>query len=741
MLRFRLSLLPILTLLPAACGQESGEAGASEGRNRLADATSPYLQQHATNPVHWYQWGEKAFEAAREQNKPIFLSIGYSTCHWCHVMERESFENEEIAEVMNEHFINIKVDREQRPDVDDTYMTFVQATTGRGGWPMSVWLTPKLEPFVGGTYFPPEDQGGRPGFKSVLRQLARAWEQDEARIREQAGSITERLREFAAGSDASENLPPADIADTAFETLSRRYDEEYGGFGQAPKFPRAANHDFLHHYARSKGPGSEDGGRALEMSARTLREMARGGIYDHLGEGFHRYSVDRYWHIPHYEKMLYDQAQLVPAYLETAGATGDRDFVDVARGILDYVDRRMTHPEGGFYSAEDADSLASPEADHKTEGAFYIWEKKEIDRLLGDRAPLFNHVYGVEPDGNAPEGSDPHGKLTGTNTLIRRHDNAAAAGEFDMSPDEVAASLKASREILFEARSERPRPHLDDKVLTGWNGLMISAYAVAHQQLGEEADLAKAVAAAEFMREHLYDAGRGVLLRSFRDGAAEIDGFAADYAYLIGGLLDLYEASFDVRWLEWADKLQDTQDELFLDSDNGGYFTHSGRDESVLLRSKDLQGGSMPSLNAVSARNLLRLGAMLGQGDRRERARETIRAFGSRLEQMPVAAPAMIVTLEAARAKPAQIVIAGEPGAEDTEAMLELAREHAGAGETILLADGGENQEFLAGRAEFYGSVKRVDDRATAYVCEDFVCQLPTNDIAKFEELLKETYR
>jgi uncharacterized protein YyaL (SSP411 family) len=530
------------------------------------------------------------------------------------------------------------------------------------------------------------------------------------------------------------------VAEQALEALSRSYDEEHGGFGTAPKFPVAANHHFLHHHALRAGLESESGKKALEMSAHTLRQMARGGIYDHLGEGFHRYSVDRFWHIPHYEKMLYDQGQLVPVYLEAARLTGDADFAQTARGILAYVQRQMTHPDGGFYSAEDADSLATPEADHKSEGAFYVWRKPEIDRLLGDQAPLFAEVYGIEADGNAPEGSDPLGKLTGTNTLIRRFSDSAAAGEFSLSPEKVGQSLAASRQILFEARLKRPRPLLDDKILTAWNGLMISAFARAYQDLGEEAYLRAATRAATFLRDNLTDPESGHLRRAYRKDVAEIDGFAADYAFLIRGLLDLYEAGFDTRWLQWALKLQHTQNELFEDKENGGFFSHSGRDESILLRTKDL-GGSMPSLNAVSARNLLRLGAMLGQAAFHERALKTIRAFGSQIQDSPTAAPDLLVALDLARGKPAQIIIAGSPQAKDTKTMLKLARDHAPPGTTLLLVNGGDGQEFLGGQAEFYRSVGPIDGQATAYLCQNFTCQLPTIHPSQFLAQLKELSR
>ena len=717
-----------------SCGEDAPVSVAS---NRLAKEKSLYLRQHASNPVDWYPWGEEAFAKARKENKPIFLSIGYSTCHWCHVMARESFSNPEVAAVMNKHFVNIKLDREERPDVDQVYMTFVQATTGQGGWPMSVWLTPELKPFVGGTYFPPMDAHGRPGFKSVLEQLVAAWKKDEKDIRAHAGQMSDRLREFvSASTKPATDLSPDTFLSSAFENLSARYDEEHGGFGPAPKFPQPAILDFLHHYAAVRGPDSGPGAKALAMSAATLEKMADGGIHDHLGGGFHRYSVDRYWHIPHYEKMLYDQAQLVVAYLDGARLTGRESFHATARDILAYVSRRMTHPEGGFYSAEDADSLRSKDADHKTEGAFYIWEKKEIERTLDDDARLFGHVYGIEAGGNAPAGSDPHGELAGTNTLIRRHGAAETAAKFGLPVEVVQQRLAAARRTLFEAREQRHHPHRDEKILTAWNGLMISAFSRAYQDLGDPAYLHAATRAATFLRKESYDERRGVLLRSNLDGASNIDGFASDYAYLIRGLLDLYEAGFDHRWLAWADALQRKQDELFLDPEHGGYFSSSGKDPSVLLRMKESHDGAEPSDNAVAALNLLRLGAMLDQPERTERANSVLRAFGAQMKDSPDAAPLMLVALDAARRKPQQVVIAGQLDADDTRQLLRIVRSHRPAHGVLLLADGGEGQRFLARHSEFHASVDRVEGRATAYVCEDYVCQLPTTDPARLRQLM-----
>src|ERR1700736_3773769 len=448
------------------------EPGIAQHTNRLASQKSPYLLQHAHNPVDWYPWGEEAFAKARQQNKPIFLSIGYSTCHWCHVMAHESFESEEVAAIMNREFVNIKVDREERPDVDRVYMTFVQATTGGGGWPMSVWLTPDLKPFVGGTYFPLEDRYGQPAFKKVLERIAAAWKQDHEKIVDQSSKIISALRESQTAQPAATGKIDIKILETAYEQFARSYDAEEGGFSNAPKFPRPVTLNFLSRfYARD--PSSASGKRALEMNTFTLRKMAAGGMHDHLGGGFHRYSVDRYWHVPHFEKMLYDQAQLVTAYLEAFQITQEPEFASVAHDTLDYVMRDMNSPEGGFFSAEDADSpvvagdgsaprtadpgSASGDPDHaKTaEGAFYVWTKQEIDTVLGDAAEIFNFHYGVEPHGNVLEGSDPHDEFRGKNVLIQRHTVAETAQRFQKTETDIERSLAQSRAILFELRSKR----------------------------------------------------------------------------------------------------------------------------------------------------------------------------------------------------------------------------------------------------------------------------------------------
>jgi uncharacterized protein YyaL (SSP411 family) len=760
----------------------------SEHTNRLAQEKSPYLLQHAHNPVDWYPWGEEAFAKARRENKPIFLSVGYSTCHWCHVMAHESFENEDVAAIMNREFVNIKVDREERPDVDRVYMTFVQATTGGGGWPMSVWLTPDLKPFVGGTYFPPEERYGQPAFKKVLERIATAWKDDHDKIVEQGSKIVEAL-------SASQSTAPVEgeidgsALDAAYRQLDRTYDPKEGGFGSAPKFPRPVTLNFLmRFYVRKAGhasgsPRDESAvtdlprtvnatethalpSRALDMALFTLRKMAAGGMHDHIGGGFHRYSVDRYWHVPHFEKMLYDQAQLAVAYLDavqilrdphlnpqaglaTAGEHREADakapvrveFEAVARDILDYVARDMTSKEGGFFSAEDADSpvagIADPGHSKTAEGAFYVWTKKEIDDALGADADIFDFHYGVQAHGNAPEGSDPHDEFRGKNILIERHTISETARHFNKSEEEIAKVLAQSRQKLFAIRAQRARPHLDDKIIAAWNGLMISAFARAAQVLDDPRYLEVATRATNFLRSDLYDSSGKILYRSYRKGRSNIEGFADDYAFVVQGLLDLYEASFDIEWLKLAIELQQTQDRLFFDEKNGGYFSNSGRDKSVFVRMKDDNDGAEPAASSIAALNLLRLWQIYDNPKMAERAKKTIDAFSTILSQFPTGMPQMLVAVENSLGKPRQIVIAGKKSSPETKALLKEVHRHFLPNTIVILADADEGQKYLGEKNEAIRAMSLVEGRPAAYVCENFTCKAPLTDPKELGDLLK----
>ncbi|MEI9973024.1 MAG: thioredoxin domain-containing protein [Ignavibacteriota bacterium] len=702
--------------------------------NQLAQEKSPYLLQHAHNPVDWHPWGEAAFEKARQENKPIFLSIGYSTCHWCHVMERESFENEEIAAILNRDFVSIKVDREERPDVDRIYMTFVQATTGSGGWPMSVWLTPDRQPFFGGTYFPPVNRFGHPGFPAVLTQIANAWRTQQPQIVDSAREAVEELRKQAAVEPAHKggNELDAGVLDTGFFVFRRTFDSHLGGFGGAPKFPRPAVYNFLlRYYARTK---SEE---ALEMVLKTLREMAKGGMHDQLGGGFHRYSVDERWFVPHFEKMLYDQGQLATAYVEAFQISHDEQYADVARRIFEYVLRDMTESGGAFYSAEDADSAADPsKPNEKGEGAFYIWSADEIRTLLP--APVgdwFFHRYGVLEGGNVS--NDPHEEFTGRNILYQANEIEDTALHFDQPVEEIRAALDRAVETLLAARGKRLRPHLDDKVLTSWNGLMISALAKGGAILNEPRYAEAARRAAEFVIARMYNPASGILLRRYREGDAAIPGFLDDYALFTQALLDLYEAQFDRKYLDLALKLTAKQRELFEDTARGAFFSSVEGDSELVLRVKEDYDGAEPSGNSVALSNLLRLAEIFNRDELRASADSLLTAFAARLTAAPVALPQMLAACEFYLGQPRQIILVGERGADDTQALLRKLDAQFVPNKIVLLVDSGESRTALSAAIPVIAEMKAIDGRASAYVCRDYTCQMPVNTPEAFGELIQ----
>ena len=700
--------------------------------NRLIAEKSPYLLQHAHNPVDWYPWSEEAFEKARREDKPIFLSIGYSTCHWCHVMERESFENEELAALLNRHFVPIKVDREERPDVDRVYMTFVQASTGGGGWPMSVWLTPDLKPFFGGTYFPPDNRYGRPGFGAVLEQLAQAWLTDRTRILAAGEEVLRQLRGQLESRPASSPWRDEAAIESCFFSFRRGHDARLGGFGGAPKFPRPSTHNFLLRYWKRTGNDE-----ALEMALLTLREMAKGGMYDQIGGGFHRYSVDDRWFVPHFEKMLYDQAQLAASYLEAYQITSDPQYAAVARGIFQYVLRDLRSPEGAFYSAEDADSVIDPaRPKEKGEGAFYIWTQQEIERLLPpDEARWFCYRYGVEPDGNVR--NDPHGEFTGKNILYQAHTLAEVGRKFDTDAAGLAGKLDDAAMTLLAARGRRVRPHLDDKILTSWNGLMISAFALGAQVLGEPRYAEAARTAADFILSRLYDSSTGVLLRRYRDGEAAIAGFLDDYALFGTALLDLYETTFSAGYLETALAAGERMKALFEDADNGGFYSSASDDHQLVLRLKDDYDGAEPSGNSAAAGLLLRLSHLTGRADFRASVEKTLAAIGGRFRGSPSAIPQMLVVQMAAAGAPKQIVIAGRRHDSMTQEMLRTVYRRFLPGRLILLLDGKETRERMSRWAPAVAHMTETDGRPAAYVCENFTCHRPVTDIGGLRELLE----
>ena len=613
--------------------------------NALIQETSPYLLQHAHNPVDWLAWGEEAFARARAEGKLVFLSVGYSTCHWCHVMEHESFENERVAAVMNHHFINVKVDREERPDIDATYMAYVQATTGQGGWPMSVWLTPGGKPVFGGTYFPPEDRHGRPGFTRVCHELGRLWRDDREKMETSAALAMEHLRREADEPVAVRGLPGARVFGDFLDRCETMFDPKWGGFGGAPKFPRPVVVRALMQLSERFGMESDDGKMAWEMSERTLRAMAAGGMHDHLGGGFHRYSVDRYWHVPHYEKMLYDQAQLAMAYLDGWQISGDSAFREVAVGIFRYLLETMRDGGGAFHAAEDADSLPAPDAAHKREGAFWTWDAGEISAVLGSRdAAVFCAAFGVEAAGNVRPESDPQGELEGQNTLFRAMRDEDLAVMFDCPESEIRDRLAAAALVLTAARLKRPPPHRDDKIVTAWNGLAVGALARGARLLVRD-DLASAAgAAAEFLKRELWDGG--CLFRSYRGKRGTSVGFPADYVFLIGGLIELHAVRPEAGWLDWARELQQKLDADFWDAARAGYVMRSGLAGEALLVIREDYDGAEPSPNHLAAENLLKLAVLLDEPAYAVRAEALLRAGSRGLETQVFAAPLLLAALD-----------------------------------------------------------------------------------------------
>ena len=695
--------------------------------NRLSAEKSPYLLQHANNPVDWYAWGPEAFQKSRFENKPIFLSIGYSTCHWCHVMERESFESEAIAAILNKFFVPVKVDREERPDVDRIYMLFVQATTGGGGWPMSVWLTPDLKPFYGGTYFPPDNRYGRPGFGAILEHIAGVWRDDQVKVVESGDNLMIQLRGHAAVSGE-----PGRVGNETYEALyshfRRTFDKGDGGFGGAPKFPRPVSLNFLFRwFYRTRNE------EALDMAMATLRAMAAGGMYDQLGGGFHRYSVDSHWLVPHFEKMLYDQGQLIVSYLEAFQLTGEAHFARIARESLDYVLRDMTSPEGPFYCAEDADSVLDPAHPHeKGEGAFYIFTQKEIDAALEQpHAAWFIYHYGVEQDGNVQE--DPHHEFTGRNILFIDHPVDRVAEFFKVPAAEIVASLANSKQKMLAVRAPRVRPHLDDKLLTAWNGLMISAFALAGRCLGEARYTAAAEGAVRFFRTRMFNEETKILLRRFRDGDAGIPGFLDDYAFLACALIDLYETTFDFGHIQFAEKLAERLIELFEDTEEGGFFATAVGDPSLLLRMKEDYDGAEPSGNSMAILGLLRLAAYTGRLEFRKSAERALAAFAHRMKAGSPGMPQMVVAAMAAESAPRQVVLAGE----DLRALNSVVGKHFAPFQIVFALDSAHSREYWTRMHPELASMHPIEGKPTAYVCQNFACQLPVTDTAALEASLQ----
>jgi uncharacterized protein len=719
-------------------GKPTSSPGSADGNsqygftNRLIHEKSPYLLLHAHNPVDWYPWGEEAFAKAKRESKPIFLSVGYYTCHWCHVMERESYSNPAIAELLNRWFVCIKVDREERPDIDNEYMSFVEATTGSGGWPMNVFLTPDLKPFFGGTYFPPDDRRGQTGLRALLPRIADVWSKQREEIMRSADSIIQKLRQAVNGGVGAGGPLQANLLDKTYEQIRLSYDAANGGFGGAPLFPRPVVPNFvLRYWSRTKKK------EALDMVLNNLRSMAGGGVHDQIGGGFHRYSTDGRWRVPHFEKMLYDQAQLATLYTEAYQVTNESFYANVARDTLDFALREMRSPEGAFYSALDADSPLEKGKPEHGEGVFYVWTAQEIERVLGkEAASIFEFRYGVETGGNVPSGQDIEGWMKGKNVLYESHSLAETAKESGKTEAQASQILNDAKQKLFTQRSLRPRPPVDTKIITAWNGLMISALAKASQALDEPKYLEAANRAKSFVQAHAYQPSAGKLKRRYRGGSADIDGYLDDYTFLAQGLLDLYEASFDLRLLSWAVQLQQAQDRLFWDEKQGAYFTTSGQDRSIVLRTREAYDSVEPSPNSVAAMNLLRLWQLADKQEYKDKADRTLAAFGPGLEQRPEAMPYLMSALDFSLAKHRQIVIAGAPGAADTRALLRLVWQRYIPNRVLFLADGADGQKQLARWLPLLANVTRKQGRATAYICENYVCNLPTADPPTVARLL-----
>jgi hypothetical protein len=679
-------------------------AAAHKHTNRLAREKSPYLLQHAHNPVEWFAWGDDAFEKARRENKPIFLSIGYSTCHWCHVMERESFESEELAQFLNGHFVSIKVDREERPDVDKIYMTFVQAMTGSGGWPLNVFLTPDRKPFFGGTYWPPESKYGRPSFLQVLQQIATAWQTKTNDILSSAEKLHQQLADMTARESTNRFVLGKVALQNAGLQLKQGFDEKHGGFGSAPKFPSPSHPRFLLRY----GTRYHDD-EAVRMVLFTCEKMAAGGIYDQLGGGFSRYSVDAQWLVPHFEKMLYDNAQLVQLYLDAYLISSDAKYADVVRDVLRYVLRDMTHPDGGFYSAEDADSEGK-------EGKFYAWTTTELKQLLtGEEFEVATKYFDVTDKGNFVDHSDPN-PLPNQNVLSIANPEAAKGRE---------ALLESAKKKMFDVRAKRVRPHLDDKVLASWNGLMLGAIARAGILLDDQAYLAAAEKNVAFLKSKLWDANTKTLYHRWRDGQRDQTQLLESYAFLLSGVIDLYEATLKPEHLDFAIALAESMIARFHDAKDGGFWQSTGDAKDLILRVKDDYDGAEPSGNAVAAMSLLKLAAITERKDLREAADKTLRLFSDRLQQLPQAVPFLLAALDFSSEEPRRAVIVGE----GDRALLRGAHS-AFQPNKVVLGNAGAVEPFAK-------TLKPRDEKPTAYVCTGTACQPPTHDPSKLKSLLR----
>jgi uncharacterized protein len=671
--------------------------------NRLANETSPYLLQHKDNPVDWYPWGEEALKRAREEDKPLLLSVGYSACHWCHVMERESFEDDETARMMNEHFVNVKVDREERPDIDSIYMAAVQALTRHGGWPMTVFLTPDGAPFYGGTYFPPVPSRGMPSFQQLLLSIVDAYENRREEVLQSAQSVRDYLEASTAAVMPEAESTGKELLDRAAVALLSQLDRRFGGFDGAPKFPQAMNLEvLLRHYYRTGERSALDG---VEL---TCRQMAQGGIYDHLGGGFSRYSVDEYWLVPHFEKMLYDNALLSRLYLETYQATGDPFYRRIAEETLDYVLRDMTSVEGGFYSAEDADSEGE-------EGKFYVWTPEELETALDpEEASLAARYWDVTARGN----------FEGKNILHVARPPEAVADEFGLSKEELWNRMTGIRAKLFAVREERVRPGRDEKILAAWNGLMLRSFALAARVTAREDYLEAAVKNATFILEKLKEDGR--IHRSYKDGRARFNGYLEDYAMVADGLVGLYEATFETRWLVEADALMDAVSELFWDEEKRVFYDTPADHEELVTRPRDIYDNAAPSGTSVATEVLLKLALFLDRNDYSQRARDVLRELAGGMEKVPGGFGRLLCALDFSASEPREVAIVGDQRSPDTRALLGAV--YSGYLPNKVVAGRDPDDDEAGGLIPLLAQRPARAGKATAYVCVQYACQTPTTD-------------
>ena len=669
--------------------------------NRLADEQSPYLLQHANNPVDWYPWGEEAFKKAKELDRPIFLSIGYSTCHWCHVMEHESFEDDSVAKLLNDGFISIKVDREELPEIDHVYMTVCQAMTGGGGWPLTIVMTPAKEPFFAGTYFPKDKRGGRSGLFQILPMITDAWTSKRQDIMTSVGQVKNYLDQL--NSKPAGNNFSTELINKAYDQFRNGFDEEYGGFFKAPKFPSPHNLIFLMRYHHSF-----DNKIALDMATKTLKQMRLGGIYDHIGFGFHRYSTDRHWLVPHFEKMLYDQAMIAMAYTEAYHITGEDIFAQTAREIFTYVLRDMTASEGGFFSAEDADSEGE-------EGKFYIWTEQEIKEVLGENyGKEFNDIFSITTPGNYKDESS--GKQTRLNIPHLKNYNSNGNNDLD-----------SAREKLFNIREKRIHPLKDDKILTDWNGLMIAALAKAAIVLNEPGYLDAAEKAAKFVLHSISKGER--LLKRYRNGVAALDAHLDDYAFMAWGLLELYEATFSTKYLSQALDLMNIMVEDFWDDKNGGFFLGSDQSEKLIVRSKTAYDGAIPSGNSVAVMNMVKLTRITGNTKWAELAEKTMRAFSEDVNRTPTGYTLMLTGFMFDTQNSKEIVIVGDSRNRNTIKFLHTIRTSYAPHKVLLFKDTSVSENRLEQLANWTSTQNSINGKPTAYVCKNFACNQPTSDI------------